>query len=159
MALEIEHKFLVKDDSWRQDVSRSTLFRQGYLSNTPLSSVRVRVSDTEAWLNIKSATIGTQRQEFEYSIPLADGISLLASLCHKPLIEKTRHFVTYRDHLWEIDEFFGDNAGLIVAEIELSAVGEAFDKPAWLGDEVTHDVRYYNNNLCQNPFCNWNSIN
>lgn len=158
MAMEIEHKFLLKDDSWRGEITQSTLFKQGYLSNTPLSSVRVRVSDEQAWINIKSATIGTQRQEFEYAIPMADGLELLATLCHKPLIEKTRHLLTHNGHVWEIDEFFGENAGLIVAEIELSTVGEAFDKPTWLGEEVTHDVRYYNNNLCQQPYRNWNTI-
>lgn len=155
MALEIEHKFLLADDTWRQEIHHSVQYRQGYLSNNPLSSVRVRSSDQHAWLNIKSATIGSARQEYEYEIPLADANSLLDSLCHKPLIEKIRHFVYRGNWIWEIDEFFGDNQGLIVAEIELSAVGEAFEKPSWLGEEVTHDVRYYNNNLSREPYRNW----
>lgn len=156
MALEVEHKFLLASDDWRQVVERSVFYRQGYLSGSPLSSVRVRVSDDQAWLNIKSATIGSHRQEYEYEIPLADANAILDDLCHKPLIEKVRHFVSYDRHLWEIDEFMGDNAGLIVAEIELSQIGESFAKPAWIGEEVTSDLRYYNNNLVKHPYKDWN---
>lgn len=155
MALEIEHKFLLANDDWRAEIDHSVHYKQGYLSGSPLSSIRVRISDSQAWLNIKSATIGTHRHEFEYEIPLSDANTLIDELCHKPLIEKMRHFV-YRDqHVWEIDEFSGDNQGLIVAEIELSQIGESFAKPHWLGEEVTHDLRYYNNNLCKNPFKDW----
>lgn len=155
MALEIEHKFLLADDGWRSEVERSVFYRQGYLSGSPLSSVRVRISDTQAWLNIKSAAIGSHRQEYEYEIPLADANAILDDLCHKPLIEKVRHFVSREAHVWEIDEFMGDNAGLIVAEIELSQIGESFAKPAWIGEEVTADLRYYNNNLTKYPFKDW----
>jgi len=155
MALEIEHKFLLADEAWRDEIDHSVYFRQGYLSSSPLSSVRVRVSDSQAWLNIKSATIGNHRQEFEYEIPLADADAILDELCVKPLIEKIRHYVYREQHVWEIDEFMGDNAGLIVAEIELLQIGESFVKPAWLGTEVTDDLRYYNNNLSQNPFKDW----
>ncbi|MGD0958407.1 MAG: CYTH domain-containing protein [Methylomonas sp.] len=155
MALEIEHKFLLANESWRDDVTRSTYYKQGYLSNNPLSSVRIRISDTHAWLNIKSATIGTHRHEYEYTIPLADAHDMLENLCVKPLIEKIRHFVQQDQHVWEIDEFMGENAGLIVAEIELSQIGEAFFRPAWLGEEVTADPRYYNNNLCRSPYKAW----
>jgi len=155
MALEVEHKFLLANDDWRTEIKHSVHYKQGYLSSSPLSSVRVRISDSHAWLNIKSATIGTYRQEFEYEIPLADANAILDELCHKPLVEKMRHFV-YRDqHIWEIDEFMGENAGLIVAEIELSQIGESFEKPDWLGAEVTDDLRYYNNNLTKNPFKDW----
>jgi adenylate cyclase len=115
----------------------------------------VRVAGEQAWLNIKSATIGNQRQEYEYAIPVADANEILATLCHRPLIEKTRHFVHDGAHVWEIDVFAGENQGLIVAEIELSAVGEAFNKPTWLGMEVTDDVRYYNNNLTKQPYATW----
>lgn len=156
MALEVEHKFLLVNDSWRNQVDHAVHYKQGYLSGSPLSSVRVRISDSHAWLNIKSATIGTSRQEFEYEIPLADANTILDDLCHKPLVEKMRHFVHHQGHVWEIDEFMGDNAGLIVAEIELSQIGESFAKPAWLGMEVTDDLRYYNNNLTKNPYKNWN---
>jgi len=156
MALEIEHKFLLANDEWRERVERSVYYKQGYLSSDRHNSVRVRISDTKAWLNIKSAVIGTHRQEFEYEIPLADAHTILADLCHKPLIEKIRHFVQNSGHTWEIDEFLGENAGLVVAEIELLQIGENFEKPAWIGAEVTSDLRYYNNALCKNPFKNWN---
>jgi adenylate cyclase len=155
MALEIEHKFLLANDSWRENVSHSVIYKQGYLSSQATSSIRVRISDKQAWLNIKSATIGTQRSEYEYEIPLSDAHEILHGLCLKPVIEKTRHFVTHENHLWEIDEFDGENVGLIVAEIELDALDEIFAKPDWIGAEVTQDVRYYNNNLAKNPYSAW----
>lgn len=155
MAREIEHKFLLANADWRVAVEKSVQYKQGYLSSQSTSSIRVRISDQQAWLNIKSATIGTQRLEFEYDIPLHDAEHILTVLCGKPLIEKTRHFITIDGNIWEIDEFTGDNAGLIIAEIELSEVGEIFSKPPWLGAEVTHDLRYYNNNLAINPYKNW----
>lgn len=155
MALEIEHKFLLANDEWRNHVQHSVRYRQGYLSSLPTSSIRIRVSDNHAWLNIKSATIGTQRHEYEYEIPLPDGDELLNTLCKKPLIEKTRHFVEDNNKIWEIDEFEGENEGLIIAEIELRETGESFTKPAWLGVEVTDDLRYYNNNLALHPYSEW----
>lgn len=155
MAIEVEHKFLLANDDWRKQVTRSVEYRQGYLTSEPTSSIRVRISDNHAWLNIKSATIGTQRHEFEYEIPVNDGNEIIDYLCRKPLIEKTRHFVDLGKYLWEIDEFKGANEGLIVAEIELESAGEIFDKPSWLGAEVTHDLRYYNNNLATTPFTKW----
>ncbi|MGR8930931.1 MAG: CYTH domain-containing protein [Gammaproteobacteria bacterium] len=157
MALEVEHKFLLANDDWRNEIDHSEHYKQGYLSSSPLSSVRVRISDRHAWLNIKSATIGTHRQEFEYEIPLNDANTILDELCHKPLVDKMRHFVRHGGHVWEIDEFMGDNAGLIVAEVELSQIGECFQKPTWIGIEVTDDLRYYNNNLSKNPYKNWMS--
>ena len=155
MALEIEHKFLLANDHWRNEIHHSVHYKQGYLSSSPLSSVRVRISDSHAWLNIKSATIGTTRQEFEYEIPLNDANTMLDELCHKPLIDKMRHFVHHQNHVWEVDEFMGDNAGLIVAEVELSEIGELFAMPNWVGAEVTHDLRYYNNNLSKHPYKDW----
>jgi adenylate cyclase len=155
MAIEIEHKFLLANDGWREQVSHSVIYKQGYLSSQATSSIRVRISDKQAWLNIKSATIGTQRSEYEYEIPLSEAHEILDSLCLKPVIEKTRHFVTHETHLWEIDEFDGENTGLIVAEIELDALEETFAKPDWVGAEVTQDVRYYNNNLAKNPYSAW----
>ncbi len=155
MAIEIEHKFLLANDDWRNHVSRSVKYRQGYLSSQATSSIRVRISDDHAWLNIKSATIGTHRHEYEYEIPLTDADEILTNLCRKPLIEKTRYFVTHDHHLWEIDEFDGDNQGLIVAEIELDAIGQSFSRPLWLGQEVTEDLRYYNNNLAVHPYSEW----
>lgn len=155
MAIEVEHKFLLANDRWRAQVCRSEAFIQGYLSSDPSCSIRVRISGERAWLNIKSATPGTQRHEFEYAIPLADAEEMVGTVCRRPLIEKIRHFVDIDGHTWEIDEFSGDNAGLIVAEIELAAPGEAFTKPAWLGAEVTDDLRYYNNSLVSHPYNSW----
>jgi adenylate cyclase len=155
MAIEVEHKFLLANDDWRKHIQRSVKYRQGYLSSMPTSSIRIRVSDDHAWLNIKSATIGAQRHEFEYEIPLSDANEILNSLCKKPLIEKTRHFVVNNGNLWEIDEFKGENDGLIVAEIELAEAGQDFVKPSWIGDEVTDDLRYYNNNLALHPYSLW----
>ncbi|MDP2903388.1 MAG: CYTH domain-containing protein [Methylovulum sp.] len=155
MAIEIEHKFLLANEEWRKHINRSVNYRQGYLSSAPTSSVRVRISDKQAWLNIKSATIGTHRHEYEYEIPLADANEILNNLCKKPLIEKTRHFVIDDGNVWEIDEFDGANQGLYVAEIELPEIGQHFTKPNWLGIEVTDDLRYYNNNLAIHPYSEW----
>ncbi len=155
MAIEIERKFLVKNDQWKSSISRSSHFRQGYLSKENNCSVRLRTTAEKAWLNIKSITIGAERQEFEYEVPLADADQMLATLCRKPLIEKTRHFIEVGDHLWELDLFEGDNEGLIVAEIELDSVNEPFEMPSWAGDEVTDDPRYYNNQLVLKPYCEW----
>ena len=155
MAIETEHKFLLANDDWRKEIHHSVHYRQGYLSSLPTSSIRVRTDGVEAWLNIKSATIGNQRHEYEYSIPISDANEILTNLCRKPLIEKTRHFLKYKEKLWEIDEFEGENSGLIVAEIELTTPGELFLRPTWLGLEVTDDLRYYNNNLAINPYSKW----
>ena len=155
MAIEIERKFLLANDDWRVLVSKSINYRQGYLNSDEYSSVRIRVSDDTAKINIKSATIGAQRHEYEYDIPAHDAHELLDTLCHKPLVEKIRHLVVIKQHTWEIDEFAGENQGLCVAEIELSQADEAFDKPDWLGKEVTEDVRYYNNQLATRPFQTW----
>ncbi|MCK5121024.1 MAG: CYTH domain-containing protein [Methylococcales bacterium] len=155
MALEIEHKFLIKNNNWQKNISQSSEYKQGYLVSDKKRSIRVRISDNKAWLNIKSATTGTHRQEYEYEIPLDEGKEILNTLCEKPLIEKTRHLVAYKQHTWEIDVFSGENSGLIVAEIVLSQVGEAFEKPEWIAEEVTEDLRYYNNRLCKHPYKNW----
>ena len=159
MPVEIERKFLVKNDSWWSAVSHSTQIRQAYL--VPQShaqtkaSVRVRLQGDKANINIKSATLGVHRMEYEYPIPTDEAIEMLDNLCEKPQISKNRHHVKYGDHTWEIDEFFGDNAGLIVAEIELKAEDEMFDLPEWLGIEVTDDERYYNVNLAKHPYKEW----
>ncbi|MDD3517432.1 MAG: CYTH domain-containing protein [Chromatiales bacterium] len=155
MGREIERKFLVVSDTWRPQVSRSIPMRQGYLCGDAHSSVRVRIAGDEAHLNIKSATLGIERLEFEYPIPLDDARHMLDALARGALIEKTRHHVRHGDHLWEIDVFEGDNAGLVVAEIELEHEDEPFARPDWLGDEVSHDPRYYNNCLARHPFRDW----
>ncbi|GMU42190.1 MAG: CYTH domain-containing protein [Xanthomonadales bacterium] len=156
MATEIERKFLLASDDWRPLVSRSEYLAQGYLGGARCS-VRVRIGGERAWLNIKSMTLGAQRLEFEYPIPLADAHTMLRELADGPVVSKTRHHVRVGRHLWEIDEFDGDNTGLVVAEIELDAVDEAFDLPSWLGEEVTEDARYYNINLARQPYCRWES--
>ncbi len=155
MGTEIERKFLVVGDGWREGVTRQSHFRQGYLANNDRCSVRVRLADDRGYLNIKSFELQMQRTEFEYSIPDTDAREMLDHLCAKPLIEKTRYYVDYHGHLWEVDVFEGDNAGLVIAEIELQDVDEVFDKPDWVGAEVTADPRYYNVNLIDHPFKDW----
>ncbi len=155
MPLEIEHKFLLKNNDWKKDIHKSVEYKQGYLISDNKRSIRIRVSNDKAWINIKSSTIGIHRQEYEYQIPLDEGLEILNTLCEKPLIEKTRHLVNCKQHTWEIDVFTGDNKGLIIAEIELTEIGETFYKPAWVDKEVSNDLRYYNNNLCKNPYKNW----
>jgi len=155
MALEIERKFLLTNDAWKERVSRTVRIRQGYLNQARECSVRVRSADGRGWLNVKSVTIGPQRREYEYEIPFADAEEMLDSLCQRPLIEKVRHFVPQGHHVWEIDVFEGDNEGLVVAEIELNHAEEIFDRPPWIGREVTDDPRYYNTCLVRNPFKNW----
>lgn len=154
--IEIERKFLVADDSWRARVSRSERMAQGYLAGPPAArcSVRVRVSGADAFLNIKSATLGVQRDEYEYAIPLGDAERMLATLAGAR-VEKVRHYVDVEGHRFEIDEFLGENAGLVVAEIELDRVDAEFPRPAWLGDEVTDLARYYNFNLAAHPYSRW----
>lgn len=155
MATEIERKFLVVDDSWRASVFRSTPYRQGYLAGGKSSSVRVRTSDSGAWLNIKGATLGVRRREYEYPIPQSDAEQMLAELCDGALIEKTRHFVEYEGKIWEVDVFEGDNEGLVVAEVELESETEPFARPSWVGEEVSNDTRYYNVCLASHPFKSW----
>ena len=155
MATEIEHKFLLRNDRWRSQVERSARLRQGYLTSDARCSVRVRIAESQGFLNLKSGTLGIQRSEYEYPIPLADAEEILDTLCEKPLLEKTRYYLHFGEHLWEIDEFAGDNAGLIVAEVELSRIDELFARPDWLGEDVSHDIRYYNSQLARHPYRNW----
>jgi adenylate cyclase len=155
MATEIERKFLVIDDNWRDFSTASIQIIQGYLANTKRGSIRVRLAGNEASLNIKSMTLGVTRTEYDYAIPGDDARAMLRDLCMQPLIEKTRHFVEYGGHTWEIDEFAGANAGLVVAELELGAHDEAFHRPPWLGEEVSDDPRYYNVCLVEYPYSEW----
>lgn len=155
MPKEIERKFLVSSDAWRAQADAGMPFLQGYLCEPKTASVRVRIEGQTARLNIKGATLGISRTEFEYEIPLQDADEILRTLCTGPLVEKTRYHVRHGNHVWEIDVFAGDNAGLIVAEIELSREDEAFEKPEWLGSEVSHDARYYNVMLAKHPYKNW----
>lgn len=155
MGKEIERKFLVTSEAWRTHAEAGVPFLQGYLCEPKTASVRVRIEGPVARLNIKGATLGISRAEYEYAIPVQDADEILRTLCAGPLVEKTRYHVHHRDHLWEIDVFAGDNAGLIVAEIELRREDETFDKPDWLGAEVSHESRYYNVMLAQHPYKNW----
>lgn len=155
MAVEIERKFLVRNTDWQQECEASKEFIQGYLVGSAQASVRVRIEGDMAYLNIKSATLGVRRTEYEYAIPPADAREMLKTLCRQPLIEKTRYYVRKDDLCWEIDVFKGQNEGLVVAEVELTSENQQFDKPAWLGDEVSHDPRYYNVNLIEHPYRNW----
>ena len=155
MPTEIERKFLISNDSWRDSVSKQSYYRQGYLANSRKASVRIRVTNDTAHLNIKGMTLGVSRKEFEYEVPLAEALDMLDNLCAGPLIEKTRYFVEHGGHTWEIDVFEGDNAGLVVAEIELGAEDEAFELPPWVGEEVSHEERYYNVCLVTHPYKEW----
>jgi adenylate cyclase len=160
MATEIERKFLVTGDAWRDQADQGVRYRQGYLTSLAPGgetkvSIRVRTQGNAAYLNIKSATLGIRRQEFEYPIPAADAKAMLEKLYVGAVVEKTRYHVTFQEHVWEIDVFHGDNAGLIVAELELSDEQEIFTRPAWLGDEVSEDTRYYNVCLAQHPYKDW----
>ncbi len=161
MGIEIERKFLLANEDWRAQAHKAVALAQGYLNDLAMvdggamnASVRVRIEGDEARLNIKSRELGASRQEFDYTIPMQDARALLA-LCVGGKIDKLRHYVNHEGHLWEIDEFFGDNAGLVVAEIELERVDEAFAKPAWAGVEATHAKRYYNLALASRPYSQW----
>ncbi len=154
MAREIERKFLVKGTAWKRG-AEGVRFRQGYLSSVKERTVRVRTEGPRAVLTIKGLTRGIERQEYEYSIPLADANQMLDTLCERPLIEKVRYMRTVGPHLWELDEFLGDNQGLVIAEIELSSADEAFEHPPWLGREVSGDPRYFNANLIHHPYGTW----
>jgi CYTH domain-containing protein len=154
MGVEIERKFLLQGDAWR-GLGQAVLLRQGYLSSARERVVRVRIEGEQAMLTIKGANVGTTRGEWEYPIPLADAAELLDGLCEQPLIEKYRHRIEHAGMVWEVDEFLGVNAGLLVAEIELASEDQPFEKPEWIGAEVSGDARYYNANLIRHPFSQW----
>jgi CYTH domain-containing protein len=154
MGKEIERKFLVKeDDAWRQVVG--TVYRQGYLSTVKERTVRVRTIGNKGFLTIKGVTVGATRLEYEYEIPVGEAKELLDVLCERPLIEKTRRVIEFDGVLWELDEFFGENEGLVLAEVELEEEQQIFEKPAWIAQEVTDDARYFNANLVAHPYSQW----
>ncbi len=157
MAVEIERKFLVQGEAWRS-LATGTLYRQGYLVLNAGKTVRVRVAGHQGYLTIKGPTLDLARAEFEYAIPLEDAMAMLDTLCEKPLIEKTRYRIPYADLLWEVDEFAGENQGLIVAEVELTSADQAIALPPWVGAEVSQDVRYFNSYLVQHPFSQWGAV-
>src|SRR5690606_34680893 len=163
MPIEIERKFLVTGDGWRAAAHAVLPMAQGYINDLGAmdrgeqnASVRVRIQGDEAFLNLKSRELGRSRQEFDYPIPVDDARELLA-LCVGGTIDKRRHLVRHEGHLWEVDEFLGENAGLVVAEIELASVDQDFALPPWIGREVTDEPRYYNLALASRPYARWSA--
>ncbi len=152
MAIEIERKFLVVGDAWR--AAPAVFYSQGYLNRDKARTVRVRIAGEEAFLTIKGLSVGVSRAEFEYPIPRWDAQELLA-LCEQPLVEKNRRNILYQGFVWEVDEFLGENLGLVVAEIELPSEDTVFAKPDLVGEEVTADTRYFNSNLSRTPYNRW----
>jgi CYTH domain-containing protein len=154
MSTEIERKYLVKGDGWRA-LAEGVHYRQGYLNSAKERTVRVRSTGDKAYLTVKGLTVGATRSEYEYEIPVADGNAMLDTLAEHPVLEKKRYRIPHGGFIIEVDEFLGENAGLVVAEVELKSEGQTFDKPAWLGKEVTGDPKYYNANLIKHPYSQW----
>ncbi len=152
MPLEIERKYLVDGDGWRQ--GQGVLIRQGYLNRDMERTVRIRIEGDRAFLTVKGISRGASRNEYEYPIPLTHAEELL-KICDGPLLEKVRYRISDHGSIWEVDEFLGENAGLVVAEVELASEDQPFEHPAWLGREVTGDPRYFNSNLCIHPWRRW----
>jgi len=154
MGQEIERKFLVKGDAWKAG-AKGAVYRQGYLSSVKERVVRVRTIEDRGFLTVKGLTQGVSRSEFEYEIPVEDAKAMLDRICEKPLIEKTRYKIPAGGLVFEVDEFFGENAGLVVAEVELEDESQEIDLPGWAGAEVSGDPRYFNSNLIRHPFSKW----
>ena len=155
MGMEIERKFLVNHEKWRElRKPAGTHYRQGYLVNDAQRTIRIRVTDKQGFITIKGASSGISRKEYEYNIPVEDGIELLDGLAVSE-VEKIRYRIDFAGKLWEIDEFLGDNKGLLMAEIELKHEAEDFEKPDWVTLEVSDDAKYYNSNLSVHPFKDW----
>ena len=156
MPIEIERKYLLRDNSWK-GLADGVLYKQGYIFASNDKSVRIRIVGEKAYLTIKASKAGIVRDEFEYEIPLKDAHELLENHCNGKIIEKTRYKITYENMEWEIDEFHGQNQGLVIAEIELSDASQNIIKPVWIGEEVSNEMKYYNSNLIDYPFCEWPS--
>jgi len=154
MAIEIERKFLVNGDKWRS-LGTGITYCQGYICTKKEAVVRVRIVGDRGYITIKGLSVGNSRAEFEYPIPLSDAQTMLETMCEQPLIEKTRYLIKHGELMWEVDEFFGENAGLIIAEVELTAEDQVIELPEWVGMEVSHDARYFNANLNKYPFSKW----
>jgi CYTH domain-containing protein len=153
MALEIERKFLVREYQWRN--GQGTLYRQGYLNSDKKRNVRIRVIENRGYLTVKGISQGAVRSEYEYEIPKVDADAMLDDLCDKPLIEKIRYANDFKGFVWEVDEFLGENKGLIVAELELESEDQTYLKPEWIGEEVTGDPKYFNASLIHHPYSKW----
>ena len=156
MSKEIERKFLVIGDSWRS-LAQGTHYRQGYLNSAKERTVRIRTINDKAFMTIKGPTVGITRMEFEYEIPHNECVEMLNNLAEQPIVEKIRYKIALDGLVWEIDEFLGVNKGLIVAEVELQSEDQKFEKPEWIGEEVSGDPRYFNSNLVKNPYTTWNN--
>jgi CYTH domain-containing protein len=154
MGIEIERKFLLTDTKWKK-LATGISYRQGYLNSAKERTVRIRTIADKGFLTIKGVSVGATRVEYEYEIPHKDADALLDELCEKPLIEKNRYKIVHAGFTWEVDEFFGENEGLVVAEIELDSEEQSFDKPDWVDEEVTGDPRYFNSNLIKEPYSRW----
>jgi CYTH domain-containing protein len=154
MATETERKFLIKNETWR-GLAEGILYRQAYLNAAGEPTVRVRTIQEKSFLTIKGPSVNATRLEFEYEIPYQDGLEMLHKLAVSPVVEKKRHSIPYAGFIWEVDEFLGENSGLIFAEIELESADHTFEIPPWIGREVTDDPRFYNSNLARNPFSGW----
>jgi adenylate cyclase len=154
MPIEIERKFLVKDDTWR-GLAVGVPYCQGYIVSGLGKTVRVRIAGEQAFLTIKGATVALARSEYEYPIPVADAAEMLKTLCESPLIEKQRYKIAIDEVIWEVDEFSGANQGLTIAEVELQHADQPIILPTWVGAEVSHDPRYFNSNLAKHPFSQW----
>lgn len=155
MAMEIERKFLVGSEAWREKADAGTTMRQGYLCADEDRAVRVRLMGHSAKLTIKGPSEGISRSEYEYDIPAGDAREMLEALCIGTPIAKTRYRVEHGGHVWEVDVFEGDNAGLVLAEVELTSANESVDVPGWAGEEVSEDERYFNAYLTRHPFSSW----
>ena len=155
MSKEIERKFLVVGEAWRA-LAEGVLYRQGYLNSDKNRTVRVRTVADKAYLTVKGITSGVTRMEYEYEIPLEEARAMLEGLAEKPLIEKKRYRIRVGEYVWEVDEFLGMNEGLVVAEIELPDEDAAFERPDWIGREVSNDPRYFNSVLIKHPYAEWN---
>ncbi len=153
--MEIERKYLVIREDYRSLASPEPIL-QGYLNSDKNRTVRVRINGNTATLTIKSLTVGISKEEFEYEIPVHDASTMLNSICERPIIEKMRYRINHAGKIWEVDEFHGENDGLVVAEVELESESETLDIPDWIGPEVSHDPRYFNSNLLKNPYSRWN---
>lgn len=154
MGIEIERKFLLKDESFKALAESKHSFRQGYIEGSEMATVRVRIADEKGFFTIKSKAVNFSRSEYEYEIPLKDAEEMLDKLCGNK-VEKYRYIVMNEGNRWEVDEFLGENAGLLVAELELQSEDETFALPSWLGEEITHDIRYRNSYLAENPYKSW----
>ncbi len=154
MAIEIERKYLVKSDDWKS-LATKKYYQQGYLLISKSLTIRVRIIEDKSYITIKGASKGISRSEYEYEIPIKEAEDIIQSLCEKPLIEKYRTKINIDDVIWEVDEFLGENEGLVIAEVELKNEGQKINLPAWIGDEVSGNPKYSNSYLVKHPFKRW----